>query len=82
MKRKLLNEDEQALWGLRARRLTEHALYHMGDVEVFDSLEMALVCMHIQANETGPDELEPPFPGDDDYDCPYVYLECGFKPSE
>jgi len=75
------------LWNDRARRVTEHALYHMQDYEVIAELELAVACMKAATGEAAPPDLDDdvPYPGDDEYECVYdVYAQygCPYEPWE
>lgn len=74
--------QERGIWGVRARRLVEQALYEMDDNDVIGTLEAAIACLRIEMRELPESELDGyPFPDEEPDEsrciCPPELLERG-----
>lgn len=79
-----MDEAERRAWGERAKRFTQHALYHFNDFDPLIDLSAAMACLEISNGDLDPADMDNgdiSVPGDRDYACLTVYgRDCGYRP--
>lgn len=79
-----MDEAEKHEWGDRAKRFTQHALFHFSDFDPLIDFRAAATCLEIANGDLDPAEMDNgdiDVPGDEGYACPVMHgRDCGYRP--